>query len=242
MPIYKTTKTVAGTPTPVFKLFENTLARSFAIGSDWQQLRFGFRLLLDSTPAAATVTPTNLCFGFDCTSGPLFPGSFDAPSTGVHCIVQRNTYQMQNRVAGPPVVFHSLGGPDQDTVADIHGSTVDYAIGTGETRLSGDPDIAACLLVELTKGAVDYTWDYVFPSVNAMVNRTSANLASAMSAPDMATAAVVLGATYSRITRTIPGATARAALYGQLDRIFVSWAGTLAEPINFADFSLSRIA
>lgn len=241
MPIYKTTKTIAGVPTNLFKLSLDTLARSFAIGSDWQQLRFGFRAQLDTAPAGAIASEVRFDYGFDSDAGPLYPSIFDAPNTGAHYIVQRNGWQLQNRIAGPPVVFRSSAGATEDVVVDGHNLTDDFTASTGNARLSGDPNIMGCYIIEITKGA-DYEFRSLFPGADAMVNKTSADLATAMSVNDMALALLALGGTYTLASATITGAAARAALYGQLNRVFVSWGYSLTNPINFTDFTLRKLA
>lgn len=241
MPAYKQTKTVSSVATPMFKLAADTLARTFAIGSDWSTLRFGFRAQLDAPPAAGIASAVRFDFGLDSLSGPLYPSVFDAPNSGAHYIVQRNAFQLQNRVAGPPVVFYASAGANEDAVVDGHDLINDFTSATGQSRISGDPNIMGCYIIEISKGA-DYSYSYLFPGVDAMVNRTAAELATAMGVADMATALLTLGGTYSLATRTITGAAARAALYGQLNRVFVSWAGDATNPVNLTDFTLRRMA
>ena len=241
MPAYKQTKTIAGTPTDLFKLSADTLARAFAIGSDWTQLRFGFRAQLDAAPAAGSAAIVRFDFGLDHEAGPLYPSTFDAPNSGAHYIVQRNAYQLENRVAGPPVVFYPSAGANDDVVVDGHNLTDDFSASTGQSRLSGNPDIMGCYIIEITKGT-DYEYRYLFPSADAMVHKTSANLATAMGVADMGLALLALGGTYTLASATVTGAAARATLYGQLNRAFVSWAKDQTAPINFTDFTLRRIA
>ena len=242
MPAYKQTATVATVTTPVFRLAGDTLARRLAFGSDWTRLRFGFRVQLATVPVAGIATPVRLDFGLDCAAGPLYANTFDAPNMGSHWLVQRQAWQLENRVAGPPVVFRASAGANSDRMVDGHDLTDDFTVTTGEARLSGDPDVMGCFLVEVLKGNPDWQWSFLFPGVDAMVNRTSAQLSTAMSVADMPTAQVTLGATYALVVRTVTGADARAVAYGQPDRVFASFGAGSNTFVNLTDFTVRRLA
>lgn len=241
MSIFKDSRLVGGTAFDYFQVQVDDCARKFDFGSTWTRLRVGCRFVMANDPGSAwgAGSPAPLAFGLQKSAGETYGATGKVAS---HHLLMRCANLGYTRNAGPPATFQAQNASDSSIQA-YHNSTQDFA-GTFAThwKIGTNPNYAQAMILDVTKGATDWTAVAIYCSSATPTLCTHSELLTALLAADTTAMLAELPAgEYTAKTATVTGMAARVASYGDFDELVFS-AGFLGAGLIVGDFMAQKVS